>query len=57
MDLSADAFADHHEPGVLQFETNAALWRLEVDRHSFRLRENQAMGLDDAAVGPRRKKT
>ncbi|RYG61627.1 hypothetical protein EON80_23785 [bacterium] len=45
----SDTFADHIEPEVLQFETNAALWGLEVDRHAFRLRENQAIGEDDAS--------
>lgn len=40
------AFADRLEPEILQFEANAALWRLEADRHLHRLLEDQAIGLD-----------
>jgi len=50
MTILADAFADHAEPEVLQFETNAGLWRLEIDRHAFRLREGQAFGATDTAT-------
>lgn len=45
----SDAFADHLEPDLQQFEINAGLWRLEVDRLASRLRENQAFGSDDVA--------
>lgn len=37
------AFVDRLDPDIVQFEVNAALWRLEIDRHVRQL-------LEDAAV-------
>jgi hypothetical protein len=48
MESLTDIFADHLEPDIRQFETNAALWRLEIDRHAYRLRENEAIGVEDS---------
>ena len=45
MDTITDAYAHRLESELAQFEANAGLWRLEIDRHAFRLRENQAVGI------------
>ena len=43
------AFADRLEPDIAQFEVNAALWRLEIDRHVHHLLEDAATGERDEA--------
>ena len=45
MDTLSEPFADHLEADILQFETNANLWRLEVGRHAHRILEERAVGL------------
>ena len=43
METLTEAFSDRLESEVAQFEVNAALWRLEADRHLHRLREDSAV--------------
>ncbi len=47
MDALTQAFADRLEPDLAQFESNAALWRLEVQRHAARLLDDEAVGSSD----------
>ena len=43
-DVMVAALAERVSPDVSQFEANAALWRLEVERHVYRLIEDRAVG-------------